>query len=86
MKTLTVDAPEPGRFDAFWHWLIGRLRALRNNERYDRWVLSEREQAVKLRNRLNAERKARERSAARKAARRAEREREQAQQALADRK
>jgi hypothetical protein len=40
---------------------------MRHNERYDRWMLSEREMTVKIRNRENAARKARERSAARKA-------------------
>jgi hypothetical protein len=33
----------------FWHSTIGLLHALRRNERFDRWVLSEREQTVKLR-------------------------------------
>jgi hypothetical protein len=50
---------------------------MRHDPRYDRWLLSEREQAVKQRNRLNAERKARERSAARKALRASQREQEQ---------
>jgi hypothetical protein len=47
-------------------------------------MLSEREQGVKLRNRQNAERKAKERSAARKALKAAQRQ-EQERQAHADR-
>jgi hypothetical protein len=38
----------------FCPWVIARLLALGHEARFDRWVLSEREQAVKLRNRLNA--------------------------------
>jgi hypothetical protein len=64
LKTLSAS---PDVLGFFWHWAIDRLRAMRHDQRFDRWVLSEREQAVKLRNRLNAERKAKERSAARKA-------------------
>jgi hypothetical protein len=86
MQGLKMPAPGPDPFGFFWRWTIARLRALRHDERYDRWVLSEREQAVKLRNRLNAERKAKERSAARKAARRAALKAEKEQEALADRK
>jgi hypothetical protein len=67
-----------------WNWAIDRLRRMRHDERYDRWMLSEREQGVKLRNRQNAERKAKERSAARKALKAAQRQ-EQERQAHADR-
>jgi membrane protein YqaA with SNARE-associated domain len=59
-------APAPGDlFGFFWHWVIGRLRALRHTERFDRWVLSEREQTVKQRRRENADVRAKERRAAR---------------------
>jgi hypothetical protein len=40
---------------------------MRHDERYDRWLLSEREQAVKRRNREHREHKMREHHAARKA-------------------
>jgi hypothetical protein len=75
MKGLKAPVPSADPFGFFWRWTIGRMRALRHNERYDRWVLSEREQAVKLRHRLNADRRAKERAAARKAALKAEKER-----------
>lgn len=79
--TLTAPAPKPGFFR---RWVISRLRAARHDERYDRWLLSEREQTVKQRNRAHTERKARERSAARKAALKAGQEGEQEPRAHAD--
>jgi hypothetical protein len=85
MSALKVEPVRPEIFGFVWRRAIDRLRAMRHDERYDRWTLSEREQAVKLRNRLNAERKAKERSAARKALRAAQ-QREQEPQTLADRK
>ena len=84
MNGLKMPAPSPDRFAFVWQWTIARLRELRHNERYDRWVLSERELAVKVRNRENAARKARERSAARKALKAEKKRAEQAP--LADRK
>ena len=73
----------------FWRWAIGRLRALRHNERYDRWVLSEREQAVEAAQPgRTRERKARERARRRAKARQgpsSSRQRQQEPQALADR-
>jgi hypothetical protein len=86
MNGLRMPADAADTLAFFWRWVIARLRALRHNERYDRWVLSEREQAVKQRNRSNAERKARERSAARKALKVEQKRAEQEQTALADRK
>jgi membrane protein YqaA with SNARE-associated domain len=86
MKGLRMPADAADTLAFFWRWVIARLRALRHNERYDRWVLSEREQAVKQRNRSNAERKARERSAARKALKVEKEPTEREQTALADRK
>jgi len=85
MSALKVEPVRPEIFGFVWRRAIDRLRAMRHDERYDRWTLSEREQAVKLRNRLNAERKAKERSAARKALKAAQ-QREQEPQTLADRK
>jgi len=67
MAGLAVPAVARDPLGFFWRWIITRLRAMRNDVRFDRWVLSEREQAVKIRNRLNAERKAKERSDARRA-------------------
>jgi hypothetical protein len=81
MSGLQVQPAAPDALAFLWRWAIDRIRAMRHDERYDRWMLSEREQAVKRRNRLNAERKARERSAARKALKA-----EEKRQALGDRK
>jgi hypothetical protein len=90
MKGLQSPAPARDQLAFVWRWAIGRMRALRNDQRYERWVLSERELMVRRRNRESAERKARERSAARKAARKAaltaeqEQEPEQAPQTHVD--
>jgi hypothetical protein len=88
MAALSVEPARPEMLGFLWRRAIDRLRRMRHDERYDRWTLSEREMGVKLRNRQNAERKARERSAARKALKAEEkrRQREQEPQALADRK
>jgi hypothetical protein len=87
MSGLTVPQSKPDVLAFVWRRAIDRLRAMRHDERYDRWTLSEREHAVKRRNREKAERKARERSAARKALKAEERrQREQEAQALANRK
>jgi hypothetical protein len=67
MAGLQVQPDKPDILAFVWRRIIARLRAMRHNERYDRWMLSEREMTVKIRNRENAARKARERSAARKA-------------------
>jgi hypothetical protein len=67
MPSLTV---QPARGDALafvWRRAIDRLRAARHDERYDRWILSERELGVKLRNKEHHEKKMREHHAARKA-------------------
>jgi hypothetical protein len=50
MKALTVQPVMPETFGFVWRWAIDRLRAMRHTERYDRWILSEREQTVKRRN------------------------------------
>ena len=90
MNGLQSPHPAPDALAFVWRWAIGRMRALRNDQRYERWVLSERELMVRRRNRESAERKARERGAARKAAREAalkagqELEQKQAPQAHAD--
>jgi len=81
MKTLTVQPAGRDALGFVWRWAIRRMRAMRHDARYDRWMLSEREQAVKLRNRLNAERKARERAAARKALEAEEKRRQREQEA-----
>jgi len=65
MKGLTPSTAKPEALAFFWRWTIDRLRALRHNERWDRWVLSEREQFVKRRNREAAALKAKQRRAAR---------------------
>ena len=58
-----------------WRRAIDRLRAARHDERYDRWILSERELGVKLRNKEHREKKMREHHAARKAREAAEKSR-----------
>jgi len=80
MSGLQVQHAKRDLLAPVWRRAIDRIRAMRHDERYDRWMLSEREMAVKVRNRENAARKARERSAARKAIRAEEKRR-----ALADR-
>jgi hypothetical protein len=65
MASLALQPATPDALGFVWRWVIGRLRALRNTERFDRWVLSEREQAVKQRRREYADVRARERRAAR---------------------
>ncbi len=49
-----------------WRWAIGRLCRTRYSERFERWVLSEREQFVKTRNRQAAGEKAAKRRAVRR--------------------
>jgi hypothetical protein len=71
MQGLQSPQPRPDTLGFFWRWVIAKMRTLRTDQRYERWVLSERELLVRRRNRESAERKARERSAARKAARKA---------------
>ena len=87
MSALKVQPVRPEVFGFVWRWAIDRLRAMRHDERYDRWLLSEREQTVKRRNEENRQRKARERRDARKALK-AEGQPQSSQepQALADRK
>jgi len=68
----------PARRDVLafvWRRAIDRLRAARHDERYDRWILSERELGVKLRNKEHREKKMREHHAARKAREAAEKSR-----------
>ena len=80
MSGLKVRQARPDLLAFVWRRAIDRIREMRHDEHYDRWTLSEREMTVKVRNRENRERKARERSAARKALRAEEKRR-----ALADR-
>jgi len=67
MKALQVQPSRPGALAFLWRKAIDRLRAARHDERYDRWLLSEREMGVKLRNKEHRERKLKEHHAARKA-------------------
>ena len=67
MAHLQVAPRHAGALAFLWRRAITRLRAMRHDERYDRWLLSEREQAVKRRNREHREHKMREHHAARKA-------------------
>ena len=67
MGTLRVEAPTRDPLAFVWRRAVDHLRAARHNERYDRWLLSEREMAVKVRNREHRERKLAEHHAARKA-------------------
>ena len=86
MSGLIVRPVRPEVFGFAWRWAIDRLRAMRHDSRYDRWILSEREQTVKRRNEEYKQRRARERRAAREALTAAPPQREQEPQALADRK
>jgi hypothetical protein len=67
MNALQVPKPRPEVLAFFWRWAIDRIRQMRHDERYDRWILSERELGVKLRNKANRERRMKEHHAARKA-------------------
>jgi hypothetical protein len=80
MSGLRVQQDRPEVFGFVWRWAIDRLRAMRHDERYDRWMLSEREQNVKARNQEWRDRKARERRDARKALRAEEQQKEHASQ------
>jgi hypothetical protein len=73
MGDLQVQPSPPDALAFLWRWIVDRVRAARHNQRYDRWVLSEREQAVKQRNREYHDRKMRDHRAARKAREEAER-------------
>ena len=84
MQQLTVQPEVSEAFGFVWSWAIARVRAMRHNQRYDRWILSEREQTVKLRNEDYRQRKARERRDAREALKAAPQQ-EQEPQARADR-
>jgi hypothetical protein len=66
MTGLTVQPLRADVLAFVWRRIIDRLRAARHDEQYDRWLLSEREQAVKKRNREHREQKLREHHAARK--------------------
>ena len=74
MGRLRVEAPGRDALGFVWRRAIDRLRAARHDERYDRWLLSEREMAVKVRNREHRERKLAEHHAARKARNTAEKQ------------
>ena len=67
MKGLRPAVVRPDALAFVWRWAINRLRELRHSERWDRWVLSEREQFVKRRNREARALKAQRRRAARRA-------------------
>ncbi len=85
MQQLVVQPEVSEAFGFVWRWAIARVRAMRHNQRYDRWILSEREQTVKQRNEDYRQRKARERRDAREALTAAPQQ-EQEPQALADQK
>ena len=67
MAGLRVRPARPDVLAFVWRRAIDRLRAARHDERADRWILSERELGVKLRNKEHREKKMREHHAARKA-------------------
>ena len=72
MGTLRVQPVGSDALAFLWRRAIDRIRAMRHDERYDKWLLSEREMTVKARNREHRERKLREHHAARKARQAAE--------------
>ena len=65
MSGLRANRAAPSALGFAWRWIMRRLRALRHTERWDRWVLSEREQTVKRRGREYSEVRAKERRDAR---------------------
>ena len=67
MNGLQLQPSPSGALAFVWRRAVDRLRAARHDGRYDRWLLSEREQAVKQRNREYRERKLAEHHAARRA-------------------
>ena len=67
MKAMQVQRSRGDALAFLWRWTIDRLRAARRDERYDRWLLSERERGVKLRNQEYHERKMKQHRAARRA-------------------
>ena len=67
MQGLRVQAHGPDLLSFLWRRVIDRLRTARHDESWDRWLLSEREMGVKVRNREHRERKLAEHHAARKA-------------------
>jgi hypothetical protein len=71
MAALTPAAPRQARLAALWRWLAERAARIRDDERYERWTLSEREvgSLQKLRDARGL--KAQERKSARDAAQQA---------------
>ena len=70
VEAMTGLQVPPARRDVLafvWRRAIDRLRAARHDERYDGWILSERELGVKRRNQAHHERKMQDHHAARKA-------------------
>ncbi len=68
MAALKPAAPRPARFAALWRSLAERVARTRDDERYERWTLSEREMASLENLRAARQVKARERRNAREAA------------------
>jgi hypothetical protein len=74
MEGMRVTALTRDPLAFIWRRAIDALRAARHDEGWDRWLLSEREMAVKTRNREHRERKLAEHHAARKARNTAEKQ------------
>jgi len=68
MAVLKPAAPRPARFAALWRSLAERAARTRDDERYERWTLSERELASLQKLRGARQVKAQERKSAREAA------------------
>ena len=71
MAALKPAAPPPARFAALWRSLASRVARTRDDERYERWTLSEREMASLENLRAARQVKARERRKVRETAREA---------------
>jgi hypothetical protein len=67
MKGLRVEPPRADLFAPVWRWALRRFAALKDNERFQRWTLSPREQVTAERRRTMREQKAIRRALSRSA-------------------
>jgi hypothetical protein len=58
LKDVRVEAAARDALSPVWRWMLRRVAALKDNPRFERWTLSEREQASAERLRLLRQQKA----------------------------
>ena len=58
MKSIPVDAPERDALVPVWRWMLQRVAGMRDDDAYETWTLSPREQASAERRRKTREQKA----------------------------